>query len=234
MLQFILVDDEKSMRDKEKQIINDVLFSSNIEYKILEYSHLTDELKALVITPEPKVYIMDIDLNTKVNGLDIGKYIRNYDWDSEIIYITSHDKMFEKVFRNIYKVFDFIEKFDSMEERLKFDISQIVLKKWDKKKFVYSNNRVSFEIYLDDIMYLYRDTVERKVVIKTTKGNLFYVNKNLNNIIDELDDRFIQVHRSCVVNKDRVNVYNWAKGYFILDNGERVDMLSKTYKISDE
>ena len=230
MLQFILVDDEKIMRDKERQLINEVLFSGNVEYEILEYSHLTDELKTVINNSNPKVYIMDIDLNSKVSGLDIGKYIRNYDWDSEIIYITNHDKMFEKVFRNIYKVFDFIEKFDSMEERFKNDINQILLRKWDKKKFTYSNNRISFEIYLDDILYLYRDTVERKVAIKTVKGNIFYVNKNINQIIEDLDDRFIQVHRSCIVNKDKVNVYNWANGYFVLDTGERIDMLSKTYK----
>lgn len=230
MLQFILVDDEKIMRDKERKLLNEVLFSANIEYDILEYSHLTDELKTVINNSNPKVYIMDIDLNSKVSGLDIGKYIRNYDWDSEIIYITNHDKMFEKVFRNIYKVFDFIEKFDSMEERFKNDINQILLRKWDKKKFTYSNNRISFEIYLDDILYLYRDTVERKVAIKTVKGNIFYVNKNINQIIEDLDDRFIQVHRSCIVNKDKVNVYNWANGYFVLDTGERVDMLSKTYK----
>lgn len=230
MLQFILVDDEKIMRDKERKLLNEVLFSANIEYDILEYSHLTEELKTVINNSNPKVYIMDIDLNSKVSGLDIGKYIRNYDWDSEIIYITNHDKMFEKVFRNIYKVFDFIEKFDSMEERFKNDINQILLRKWDKKKFTYSNNRISFEIYLDDILYLYRDTVERKVAIKTVKGNIFYVNKNINQIIEDLDDRFIQVHRSCIVNKDKVNVYNWANGYFVLDTGERVDMLSKTYK----
>lgn len=230
MLQFILVDDEKIMRDKERQLLNEVLFSANVEYDILEYSHLTDELKTVINNSNPKVYIMDIDLNSKVSGLDIGKYIRNYDWDSEIIYITNHDKMFEKVFRNIYKVFDFIEKFDSMEDRFKNDINQILLRKWDKKKYIYSNNRISFEIYLDDILYLYRDTVERKVAIKTVKGNIFYVNKNINQIIEDLDERFIQVHRSCIVNKDKVNVYNWAKGYFVLDTGERVDMLSKTYK----
>lgn len=192
MLQFILVDDEKIMRDKERQLLNEVLFSANVEYDILEYSHLTDELKMVINNSNPKVYIMDIDLKSKVSGLDIGKYIRNYDWDSEIIYITSHDKMFEKVFRNIYKVFDFIEKFDSMEERFKNDINQILLRKWDKKKFVYSNNRISFEIYLDDILYLYRDTVERKVAIKTVKGNIFYVNKNINQIIEDLDKDFFK------------------------------------------
>ena len=30
---------------------------------------------------------------------------------------------------------------------------------------------------LDDILYLYRDTVERKIAIKTSTGNVFLVNK---------------------------------------------------------
>lgn len=231
MLKFILVDDEKEMRDKEKQVINDVLFSTDVQYEICEYKKLDDELKTVINEEGPKVFILDIDLNSKVNGLEIGKYIRKFDWDSELIFITNHDKMFEKVFRNIYKVFDFIEKFDSMEDRLSKDISQIMLKTWDKKKFTYSNSRVSFEIYLDDIMYLYRDTLERKVAIKTKNGNTFFVNRNINQIIDDLDDRFVQVHRSCIINKDKVNLYNWAAGYFILENNERVDMLSKKYKI---
>ncbi len=231
MLEFILVDDEKDMRDKERQIINDILLKTDLSYEIKEFSSLTNELKNVIISNNPKVYILDIDLNSKVNGLDIGKYIRNYDWDSELLYITSHDSMFEKVFRNIYKVFDFIEKFDSLEERFKKDLNQIILKKWDKKKFVYSNSRVTFEIFLDDILYLYRDTVERKIAIKTATGNVFLVNKNINQIIEELDDRFIQVHRSCIVNKSRVNVYNWSSGYFILDTNEKVNMLSKKYKV---
>ena len=231
MLEFILVDDEKDMRDKERQIINDILLKTDLSYEIKEFSSLTNELKNVIISNNPKVYILDIDLNSKINGLDIGKYIRSYDWDSELLYITSHDRMFEKVFRNIYKVFDFIEKFDSLEERLKNDLNQIVLKKWDKKKFVYSNSRVTFEIFLDDILYLYRDTVERKIAIKTSTGNVFLVNKNINQIIEELDDRFIQVHRSCIVNKSRVNVYNWSSGYFILDTNEKVNMLSKKYKV---
>lgn len=231
MLEFILVDDEKDMRDKERQIINDILLKTDLSYEIKEFSSLTNELKNVIISNNPKVYILDIDLNSKINGLDIGKYIRSYDWDSELLYITSHDRMFEKVFRNIYKVFDFIEKFDSLEERFKNDLNQIVLKKWDKKKFVYSNSRVTFEIFLDDILYLYRDTVERKIAIKTSTGNVFLVNKNINQIIEELDDRFIQVHRSCIVNKSRVNVYNWSSGYFILDTNEKVNMLSKKYKV---
>ena len=38
------------------------------------------------------------------------------------------------------------------------------------------------------------------------------------------------VHRACIVNTDRVEVYNWVKGFFILDNGNKVHMLSRKFK----
>lgn len=229
MLQFILVDDEKIMRDKERQLLNEVLFSANVEYDILEYSHLTDELKMVINNSNPKVYIMDIDLKSKVSGLDIGKYIRNYDWDSEIIYITSHDKMFEKVFRNIYKVFDFIEKFDNLPDRLTEDLELILNKDYDNAMFTFKNNQVNLKLFLKDILYISRDTVERKLIIKTTH-NAFKINKTLEEMLTELDERFEQVHRSCIVNTARVSKYNWSTGDFILDTSEKVPLLSKKYK----
>ena len=105
---------------------------------------------------------------------------------------------------------------------------------WDKKKFVYSNRRVNFEIYFDEINYIYRDTIERKVVIKTCNGNAFFINKNMNEILDCLDERFRQVHRSCIVNTDKVNLYNWAKGYFILENNDKINLLSKKYRFEND
>lgn len=234
MVTFVLVDDSENIRNRVKNIINKVMFDKDAEYNIHEFSNLTNDLKELIDDKSPKIFILDIELENGASGLDIGKYIRAKDWDSELIYITSHDKMFEKVFRTVYKVFDFIEKFDSMEKRLESDLRKIFTKKWDKKKFTYSNNRIKFEIFFDDIYYIYRDTIERKAVIKTGNGNTFLVNKNIADIFKELDGRFKQVHRSCIVNTDKVNLYNYAKGYFILDNNERVDMLSKKYKIEND
>lgn len=234
MISFVLVDDSDKMRSKVKEVVNKVMFNGDFDYEIKEYSCLTNELRDVINTNNPKVFILDIELENGASGLDIGKYIRTKDWDSELIYITSHDKMFEKVFRSVYKVFNFIEKFDSMEKRLEEDLHKILIKKWDKRKFVYTNNRVQIEVFLDDIYYIYRDTVERKVVIKTGNGNTYLVNMNINEILKELDGRFKQVHRSCIVNTDKVNLYNFARGYFILDNNEKVDMLSKKYKIEND
>lgn len=231
MLSFILVDSSNEARQKVKKIINSVMITNDIEYEVKEFSNLTSELKDIINTNSFKIYILAIGLDSSVSGIDVGKVIRQNDWDSELIYLTNHDNMFEKVFRSVYKVFDFIEKFDSMEKRVEKDIRKIVTRKWDKSKYIYSNNRVNFEIFLDEILYIYRDTVERKLVVMTTNGYTHKLNKNINELLKELDGRFRQVHRSCIVNTDKVNLYNWAKGYFVLDNNDKVDLLSKKYRV---
>lgn len=230
MIKFIIVDDEIKWIDEYEKIINDVAFNSNKQYEIKKYEKYDEDLHKLILdNSEQKIYLMDLDLDNKHTGMDILKEIREEDWDSEIIVLTNHDRMFETVHKEIYKTFDFIEKFDNFEVRLRKDLKKIISKKYDTDKFIYNNNKISLQIYLKDIIYVYRDTVDRKLVIKTT-NNQFIVNMPINEMMEKLDDRFIQCHRSCIINDERIVEKNYAQGYFVTDTGEKVDMLSRKYQ----
>ena len=230
MIKFIIVDDDEKWIEIYEKLINELLFDSNKDYVIHKFKKYNNELKKIIDdNSEPKIYIMDLELDSKFGGMDILREIRNDDWDSEILVITNHDRMFETVHKEIYKTFDFIEKFDDLEKRLKKDIKKIVDKKNDFGKFIYVNRKLSLQIYYKDILYIYRDTVDRKLVIKTS-NNEFTVNISMNEMLRRLDNRFKRCHRSCIYNDDRVTKKNYVEGYFVIDTGERVDMLSKNYK----
>lgn len=230
VIKFVVVDDDEIFRNRISEVIKTELFKTDIEYYIEEFREYNKELDKIINDRSiQKVYILDIELGKSISGLEIAKKIRKEDWDSEIIFVTSHDKMFETVFRSVFKVFDFIEKFFDLEGRLAQDINVIINQKSDYGKFTYSNNRIKVQIYYKDITHIYRDTTERKLVINTS-NNKFLVNMSLNELLEKLDDRFVRVHRACIVNTKRVNKYNWSKGYFILDNNETVNMCSKLYK----
>lgn len=234
MIRYVIIDDESSEQNRVEKIINKVVFKTESEYEIKKFSKYNNELeKEIKDNSISKVYLIDIELDKHKSGLDIAREIRETDWDSEIIIITNHDRMFETVYKTIYKVFNFIEKFDNMEARLAKDLKTIIRKTDDKKKFCYSNNKISLQIYLKDILYIHRDTIERKLVIVTT-NNKYYVNMTIQTLLTKLDSRFIQVHRACVVNDERVRVYNWNEGYFELDNTEKVFMLSKSFRKGDK
>lgn len=231
MIKFIIVEDDEKWIDEYEKIINKVFFKSNKEYNILTFTKYTKELKNIIEdNSEQKIYLMDLDLETsKVNGMDILREIREEDWDSEIIVLTNHDRMFETVHKEIYKTFDFIEKFDNLDKRLKQDLEKIEKQKYDKEKFIYESRKISLQLYLKDIIYIYRDTVDRKLVIKTTK-NEFTVNLSIFEILNKLDSRFVQCHRSCIINEDRIVIKNYVDGTFTTDTGEVVPMLSKKYQ----
>ena len=171
MLKIIIVDDEDKWLKEYERIVNDIFFKSDNEYEVLKYKKYDKSLKELINdNSEPKIYLMDLELDTKHQGMDILREIRECDWDSEIIVLTNHDRMFEIVHKEIYKTFDFIEKFDNFEKRLKKDLKKIINKKHDNGKFIYKSRKLSLQIFLKDILYIYRDTIDRKLVMKTSNN----------------------------------------------------------------
>ncbi len=230
MIKFVIVDDDKEVLSEVKDIIREITFDSDEEIIIDTYTKFDVKLdKEINNISERKIYILDIELDGNKSGIQIAESIRLNDWESQIIFMTNHDKMFETVYRKVYEVFDFIEKFHDFKLRLKKDLKIIIDKNFDNKVFVYRSRNVDLNIYLKNILYIYRDKEERKVII-VTDNNKFTVGLGIHDIMNYLDSSFAIVHRACIVNKKRVEKFNWSEKYFVLDNGDRVDILSKKYK----
>ena len=229
MIKFVIVEDDKETVRKVEEVIKNTLFDKDIIYdkaKFNKYNKdLYDEIKDYSMI---KIYILDIELENSISGIDIAKKIREHDWESNIIFITTHDKMFESVFRKIYNVFDFIEKFDNMENRLEKDILEIAKHNFDYKTFKYSTNNVDIQIYYKLINYFTRDPKERKIIINTDT-NEFLINSSIKDLENKLDSRFIKVSRSTLVNKENISEINWNKGFFVLNNGNIKYLVTKNF-----
>ena len=229
MIKFIIIEDDKNTIKNVENIIKKSLFDKDIIYDKAIYTKYDKSLaKEIEDNTSIKIYIMDIELENSISGIEIAKKIRENDWESNIIFITTHDKMFESVFRKVYNVFDFIEKYDNMEDRLTKDILDISKHNFDYKTFKYSTNNVDVQIYLKSINYFTRDSKERKIVINTD-NNEFYINMTIKELEKLLDSRFIKVSRSTLVNKDNIMEINWNKGFFILKNGKIEYLVTKNY-----
>lgn len=228
MLKFIIVEDDEENQTRIKQLLVKISIQRNEEYNIVYFKKydqkLENEIKDLSCN---KIYIMDIELHNSISGIEIAEKIREDDWDSEIIFVTSHDKMFETVYRDILDVFDFIEKFINMENRLEKDILKIWSKKFDNKVLKLKGPNVHAELKFKNILYI--EKIERKSVVHAY-GNEFKTNLSLEKLLEKLDNRFVRIHKGCIANKEHIVVRNYTKGYFMLDSGEIVPLLSKKYK----
>ena len=231
-MKFIVVEDERDAQEKIKKLLRKISVQTQIDLEIEYFKNYDEKLqKEIDNTLYPKIYIMDIELDGEVSGMEVAEKIRDNDWDSEIIFVTTHDKFFDKVHRQILEVLDFIEKFQDMENRLEKDIKLILSKKADKKLLKIKGNHADVEIYMRNILYILRDKEERKSIIYTDTDDVtFKVSNSLIDLLDRLDSRFVQTHKSCIANKNRMVERNYAKGYFILDNGKKVDYLSRKYR----
>lgn len=222
MIRFVIVDDDKEEIVHIKSLLDEVVKEDK---EVLSFSKFNTELKKEIENKDVrKVYILDVELNDKISGINIAKLIRDTDYENEILFITNHDSMFESVHRGVYEVFDFIEKFHDFDKRFKKDIKDIIKRNFDNKMFNYKVNTVELSIYYREIMYIYTD--ERKLVI-VTPTNKYTVNMTIKEMLTLLDDRFKQCHKSCIVNTDHIEKKDYKNGYMILDNGMKVDFLSK-------
>ena len=66
--------------------------------------------------------------------------------------------------------------------------------------------------------------------ITVNVDTILVINKTLNDIIDMLDERFIQTHRSCYINDERKVSIDKKNRIIYFDNGESIDLLSDKYR----
>lgn len=230
MINFVVCDDEKEFRDKTALVINKLFMKNNIEYKINEFSSYTKELENFINNGlSSKIYILDIEMKNSISGIDIARKIRKNDWDSVIIMVTSHTELGYDALKAQIMLLDFISKFDNCEKNLENTLKKAISKIDSKKIIQFKNSGITHRLYLEDILYVEKDTVDRKCIIKTTY-NEFAVNKSMNEMVEELGSRFYLSHRSCLVNIDKIKTVNWKDNIIYFDNGTKTDLLARDKK----
>jgi len=230
MINFIIVDDEKDFRIKTISLIDKIMSNKDVDYCTKDFASYNKEFEEVISSNmTSKIYIMDIDLGNNISGIDIARKIRSVDWDSIIILVTCHAELGYEAVKAQIMLLDFISKYNNCEDNLKQTIKKAVNKIRQKKIIYFETPNASYRIYADDILYIIKDSIERKCIIKTP-FNEFQINKTLSELITTLDDRFYLSHRSCLVNTDRISYVNWKENKITFDNNETIDMLSRDRK----
>jgi len=229
MINFIICEDNQSDRNTTRQVITKYMMKNEIDYKIHVYNDYDSSFINIINKTLPfKIYILDIETPSG-SGIDMARIIRNKDVDSVIIFLTGHDDLSKVVAKKDFLFLTFINKFDDAESRLASAIDKALQVVKAKKTIRFKDGGVIYNINLDDILYVTKDSVERKCIVKTDYSE-FKVGKSLTEIIKMLNDNFVQTHRACVVNTKRVASYNKPKRVITFDNGETVDIVSTRFE----
>lgn len=229
MINFVVLEDNPHHRKKTKDIIFNYMMKNKYEFDILFFERETATFIELVENHDSNyIYILDFEL-PNTTAIDVARRIRKKDWTSPIIVFTVNGGMAFDTFKQRLQILDFVNKQFEAEKNL-HELFDICLRQLDiRENFKYKIGKVDYSIAFDKILYIYKDTVERKSVIVTDK-NEYKISLNLIKVKELLNSDFIFTHKACIVNSKRVDAYVWSEGKVIFDNGKEAPFLSKTHK----
>ena len=229
MLEFIICDDNKAITDKVVDTVSEVMMKNKLVYKTTVFNDYNNAFMKVVKKKEcMRIYILDIETPSR-SGIDVARIIREKDMESIIIFLTGHDELGPAILKKELWFLAFINKFDDSEARLHNVIKKALQLLNVQSRLHFEEKGVIYNISLSDILYITRDSIDRKSVIKT-EHNEYKTYKTLLELQELLDDRFVQTHRACIVNMDRGNTIDRIKKEIVFDNDMKIDLLSDKYK----
>ena len=229
MINIIICDDNSKDRKKVVDIVSNFMNRKKLEYKDYVFEDYNNKFNNILNSKLPsKIYLLDIE-TPSASGIDIARKIRKNDVDSVIMFLTGHEELGSVVLKNDLMFLSFINKFDDFENRLNNSLNKSLELLKTKRAIKIDDRGTTYVIELKDILYITKDSYERRTVIKTDYSEI-KVNQSMQEIIDMLDDRFIQSHRACYINDDRKVKVDRIEKIITFDNGESINLLSDKYK----
>ncbi len=229
MFNFIVCDDHKVIRNNVERVIDQVMMKNANAYKKHIFDDYNEDFnKVMKGKLASKIYILDLETKTS-SGTLIAEKIREKDIDSIIILLTSHDEMAYEILKNQFMCLTFISKKDEYLSLLKRAISKAIQMVGKKQAIRFKTAGIIYTIPINDILYITRDSVERKGLIKTDYGE-FLISKSLCDLRAELNSDFVQTHRACFINKNRFREINTRSKKIVFDSGDEIKLLSDSFK----
>ena len=232
MLNFIICDDEKEFRDLIINEIDKFMMNYDVEYKKYPFETYDEKFEAVARKDLGfKVYFFDIKTKSG-SGLDAARFIREEldDWTSIIIIVTAFSEYRYEALSNRLYLLDFISKFDNCKSKLK-ETLKIIYKQYNSREkcLNYEYNYTLYKIELKNIIYIEKEQDSKRCIIHTTYGT-FKAPFTLTALSKQLDKRFLKVHKSLILNVDKVRTYNTKENEVLFVNGTSTNLISRNGK----
>lgn len=230
MLRFIICEDNKDFLNRLSNVINKVMMPYNFEYKINKFTQYNKEVEELIsIKNEIKIFVLDIEL-PDVSGLEIASLVREDDFESVVIFVTSHLEFKSDIFYSRLLAMDYISKDKLWEDRF-FNTVDYAVKSLNKRNvLMFEYNYNTYRIPFSSILYIEKLSDNKKCVIYTIDGKSYYIVATISGLLKKLGPNFYRSHKSCVINLDNVKKINYLDNTITFSNDSCAYLLSNRNK----
>lgn len=198
MLNFALCDDNLSFLNKMSNMLENLFLKNDYKARIAFKSNNAKDLLDFVKNNHIDVLILDVNLNSNMNGLDLAEKIRAINKDLYLIFTTGHLEFAMLAYK--VKTFDYIAK-PVTKERLEFMLNRLFSDiENSTKKFISINQKLF--INLNEILFIKKDGMR---LIYHTLNNDYTVYDSLTRVEEILPNYFVRCHKSYIVNVNNIN-----------------------------
>ncbi|MCC0663439.1 response regulator transcription factor [Clostridioides sp. ZZV15-6597] len=241
-MEILLFDNDVNFGMNLKEVVDNILIKESFDCDIVKL-YRNAELFLRDIKKENKIRIFFIGINFVYNlnknlcdGLWLAQQIRNSDYVSPIVFLSSYIEMGSSIFAYKLAPMDFISKhnMDTLEERVRTCI-KIVHNRYTKKIdyeenfFTIYKEHELWRISFDKIIYFETSSQSHKIKIVTVDYEI-EVYDSLKNIID-LDPRLFRIHRSFIVNCQYIKLLNIKYKYVEMINGDKCPVADSSLQV---
>lgn len=198
-LHIAVVDDEAIQIQTMKSLIVHAARQLNIAVNVDQFSSGEAFLFELEDYPTLDIVFLDIEMK-QVDGLDVAKKIRETDQNLTIVFATAYAEYAVQGYD--VQALDYLLKPIEVEQ-----VARVLKRHLDKKPHLRESLTVEskgefIKIYMEDILYIEVNKRECDIHIR---NQIITVNQTLRELMEQLNDAFIQTHRSYLVNVAHIN-----------------------------
>ncbi|MBM7699771.1 LytR/AlgR family response regulator transcription factor [Kurthia huakuii] len=227
-MKIILCEDDPQQRKKMQLLIMKYIMSTKKDVELILSASKPEEVLNYTSFQKADCYLLDIELNSDISGLELAKKIRNEDPLANIIFITTFAEKLKLTFTYKIVALDFIVK---NEENLEGKIIEALNSAYDKYHQInFKENTKSYtlkigglikKIKYENIYYFETSTQPHRVVLSEVNG-VYTFYGNLKEIESELlseTSQFFRCHRSFIINIDYIEYFDSINGIIKMKNG---------------
>lgn len=228
-MEIILFDDEEIFRNKCYQCINHfnktTYFISEKIYIILSTNDIKKVINLCEFSDLPLTILIDIIIKEQKEGFLLAEKIEAMNKGHIIIFITNFPELIIRNTKFKFSCLNFIIKGNDklfLKELLNSLLKANEMLNSSQVFTFYRKDTGNIKILFKNIYYFEKEIYKNAISIFYKNGNKdgkinFY--NSLNNILNQLDSRFLYCHRSFIVNTDMIE--DVKRKYYLMKNGNK-------------
>lgn len=202
MLNFVLCDDNQVILDRLSKMLESIFIKHNFDAEIIFSSTVPENILDFIKeNNNVHVLFLDIDLKSKMSGLDLASQIRKVNKQVYIIFTSAHLEYVLIAYQ--YKTFDFIPKpitIERLEETFLRIIDDIETD-YSVNNFIRIDNRNTI-INEDSIYFIKKNGMK---LVFYTDNRIYETYSSFSKIEEILPSNFVRCHKSYIVNINKIH-----------------------------